>query len=89
MKHHSIKEVCQLTGLDEQSLSFFVQHEWIIPFEGKSPETTNYDEEDLARIRLILELRDSFGANEEAIPLILHLIDQLHYFRSRLGEFRN
>jgi chaperone modulatory protein CbpM len=37
-----------------------------------------FDEEDLARIRLIYELQMDMGVNDEAIPVILHLVDQLN-----------
>jgi hypothetical protein len=37
-----------------------------------------FDEEDLARIRLIYELQHVMGVNDESIPVILHLVDQLN-----------
>ena len=36
------------------------------------------DEEDLARIRLICELKDEFGVNDEGVSIILQLLDQLN-----------
>lgn len=46
------------------------------------------DDTDVARARLILELRNVFGANDESIPVILHLIDQIHALRERLQHVR-
>lgn len=73
-------EVCKLTGLNEQVLIRYIKREWITPLSQ-----SQLDAEDLARIRLIRDLERDFGANEEAIPLILHLLDQLHYLRRRLN----
>ena len=81
MRRMSLTEVSQITGVDRSTVITFIQREWIYPAaEGE------LDQEDLARIYLILELRNSFGANDEAIPIILHLMDQLYYLRSHLED---
>jgi chaperone modulatory protein CbpM len=36
---------------------------------------------DVARARLIQELKNGFGVNDEGVDIILHLLDQLHGFR--------
>ena len=36
---------------------------------------------DIARARLIHDLKKNIGVNDEAVPLILDLIDQLHGLR--------
>ena len=71
-------EVCTLTHLDENTLIAFIQREWITPCEQQK-----MDEEDLARIRLIEDLQRTFGVNDESIPVILHLIDQLHFLKNK------
>ena len=38
-----------------------------------------FDEEDVCRILLIHDLKDKFGVNDEAVPVILHLVDQLNF----------
>jgi chaperone modulatory protein CbpM len=76
----SIIEVVRITGLDQKTLVTFIEKEWIHPCEREQ-----LDEEDVARIKLIQDLKQSFGANDEAIPLILHLMDQLYYLRSKLS----
>jgi chaperone modulatory protein CbpM len=44
-----------------------------------------FEEIDAERIRLILELRDVMQVNEEALPIILSLLDQLYALRRRLS----
>ena len=83
MKQFSILQICEKTGLSELSLVHLIENEWISPNPRYSKDQ-NLDEEDLARIRLILDLKNQFGVNDEAVPLILHLIDQIYYFRAEM-----
>lgn len=73
-----IDEVCTLCGTSSEVIIHFIEEEWIIPVD-KSNYT--FDEEDVARIKLIIELKNEFGVNDEAIPIILHLVDQLNVYR--------
>jgi chaperone modulatory protein CbpM len=70
-----------MTGVDRSTLLQLIQLEWICPVA-----TDELDQEDVARIHLIQELRSSFGVNEEAIPLILHLVDQLYFLRNQMKK---
>jgi chaperone modulatory protein CbpM len=76
----TLLEVAAITGVDKASLIAFIEHEWICPCQGREV----LDEEDLARIRLIQQLKHNFGVNDEAIPLLLHLLDQVYYYRFQL-----
>jgi chaperone modulatory protein CbpM len=84
MKHLTLREVSELTGLNEQSIHLIIEREWIAPDQNEI-----FDDEDLARLKFIIELEHDLGANEAAIPIILHLVDQLHYFRNRLSQHRS
>lgn len=72
-------EAAQRLGIDHTVVVEMIRCEWISPATSQT-----LDEEDIARVQLILDLRGRFGANDEAIPLILHLIDQLCHMRNRL-----
>lgn len=52
-----------------------------------SVDAIQLDEQDVARIYLIDELRRNFGVNDEGIPLILYLIDQLCALRAKAGQY--
>ncbi|MBS7809731.1 chaperone modulator CbpM [Roseococcus pinisoli] len=43
-----------------------------------------FQEIDVERVRLILELRDVMEVNEEALPVVLSLLDQVYTLRRRL-----
>ena len=81
-KKFSLTQVCEQTGLNRTELQRFIEEEWIEPSVANE-----MDKLDLSRVYLILDLQRDFGANHEAIPLILHLVDQLHAFRNRLKTF--
>lgn len=74
-----VSNVQEKVGIDNTTLTLFIQREWIIPY---SPD--RLDEEDLARIKLIQELRLVFAANDESIALILHLMDQVYFLRRQI-----
>ena len=76
-----ISEVCEALGVNQQFVVHCIRAHWIHPF---SPETMELDEEDFARLELIQELKEDFGVNEEAIPIILHLLDQVYFVRRQL-----
>ena len=60
----------------------WVERGWLLPVEVEGG--WQFAEVDLARARLISELRRDFGVNEAAVPLILDLIDQRQALQSRL-----
>ena len=43
-----------------------------------------FTEIDVERVRLILELRDLMQVNEEALPIVLSLLDQIYGLRRRI-----
>ena len=65
--------------LDTRTLSAWVEAEWLVPIASK--KTFQFSEADLARARLIGDLKADFGVNDEGIAIILHLLDQLYGLR--------
>ncbi len=71
-----------LTRIDRLShdrLTVCVTQSWVRP--RLSDHGTVYDETDLARLRLIVELTEDMAVNDEAVPLILNLIDEVSTLR--------
>ena len=73
-------QASERTGISESVIILYVEREWISPAEPQ-----RLDEEDLARALLIRDL-EALGVNPEAVPLILHLLDQLYFLRARLRK---
>jgi chaperone modulatory protein CbpM len=72
---HAIHEVAEHCGLSTEQITQFIVLDWVHPFDL---DKQIFDDEDLARIRFICDLQNQFGVNNEAIPIILHLVDQLN-----------
>jgi chaperone modulatory protein CbpM len=70
--------------LEPKTLEAFVDAGWLLP-RGE-PENCEFSDLDVARAQLIRDLKQAFGVNDEAIPIVLHLVDQLHGVRRILRE---
>ena len=78
------QEFLTSAGLEMQTLDLWLEQRWLIPdqtFGG-----INFTDVDLARARLILDLKTGFSINDEGIDVILHLMDQLHGLRRALDQ---
>jgi chaperone modulatory protein CbpM len=74
--------VQRVQGLDADTLAVWVAQEWVRPRRQAGQPV--FEEIDIARVRLILELRDELAVGEQAIPVVLSLLDQLHATRAQM-----
>ena len=81
---YKITEIMELYEINEVFIYECLEREWIVPSDA---ENRRLDEEDVARILLIKDLKEVFGVNDESIPVILHLIDEIHWLKSRLAHY--
>jgi chaperone modulatory protein CbpM len=77
-------EFLTCSGLQVQTLEFWLEQQWLIPQETSAGMT--FSDMDVARARLIQDLKADFGVNDEGVDVILHLVDQLHGLRRALGQ---
>jgi len=93
-KIHSLHEAAATSGLDVEILKRFIILAWIHPVNlENSGESAHFselescsshwtdcglDQEDIARARLISDLKFIFDVNDSAVPIILDLVDQLN-----------
>jgi chaperone modulatory protein CbpM len=78
------QEFVARSHLDTPTLNAWIEAEWLAPVTGQ--KTFLFSEADLARARLIQDLRLDFGVNDEGIAIVLHLLDQLHGLRCLLRD---
>lgn len=77
--------VCaRFTTLDPSDLRRWIEEGWVRPDEA--PEGLVFQEIDVERVRLILDLRDDLAVEEESLPLVLSLLDQVYALRRRLRQ---
>lgn len=68
--------------ITRRRLRLWLRRGWIIPHQ--SPAGPRFDAADLARLRLICDLKDEIELSDDAITVVLSLIDQLHSVRHEL-----
>jgi chaperone modulatory protein CbpM len=87
----SIHEFVIRARVEQQSVETWIAAGWLVPPQTE-PEPM-FSDVDLARARLIRDLREDLGVNDEGVSVILHLLDQMHGLRSSmrdlLAEVRN
>ena len=81
------QEFLAQAGVQVQTLELWLEQRWLIPHETSAE--MNFSDMDLARARLIRDLKTDLGVNDEGIDIILHLVDQLHGLRRALGQLQD
>ena len=74
----------EIRNLDPADLDRWIAEQYIRP-EGE-PGAWRFQEIDVARIRLIIELRDTLEITEPALPTVLSLLDQLYELRRQMRQ---
>jgi chaperone modulatory protein CbpM len=76
--------VGRLEGLDRRELVDWVENRWVLP--ERQQDTWIFHEVDVARVELILEIRKEFAIDDDALALVLSLLDQVYDLRRQLGR---
>lgn len=74
--------LARLGGLDRTELSLWVENRWVLPEQRGG--TLFFREVDVARVELIREIRHDFAVDDEAVPIVLSLLDQVYELRRHL-----
>jgi len=69
-------------GLDRRELTRWVENRWVLP--ERRNNSWAFHEVDVARVELILEIRNEFAIDDDALPLVLGLLDQIYDLRRHL-----
>jgi len=76
------REFLSRAEIETEVLEAWLAAGWLMPSASETPPT--FTEVDLARARLIRDLRADIGVNDDGVGVILGLIDQLHGLRGTL-----
>ena len=74
--------VARVRRLSLRELRVWVREGWVRPAHGEAGPV--YDEIDVARLRLLCDLKKDMSLPSEAMPVVLDLIDRLHQTRREL-----
>ncbi len=75
-----------IAGLRLDDVSRWVELSWVRPEPNAG--SWLFHDIDVARVRLIVELRDELDLGEEALPTVLSLLDQLYDARRQMHALR-
>ena len=79
--------IAQISGLRRQDLERWISNAWVRP--DRSADGYVFRKIDVARARLILEMRDEMEVNEDALPVVLSLLDQLYDLRRQMRDLNS
>jgi chaperone modulatory protein CbpM len=75
----SFDEIIRICRIERITLEGWIEQRWVRP--RRTAAGYDFDEVDEARIALIRELRDEFLVNDDALAVVLSLLDQLYATR--------
>jgi chaperone modulatory protein CbpM len=79
-----LAEVLTLCGLERDELHLWIERRWVLPMTSDGDYL--FSEADLARVQMIAEFRHDLALDEEVLPTVLDLVDQLHATRRRFRQ---
>ena len=81
----TLSEVVTLVGrIDRVELTHWIEFGWVAP-ERPTDAEPSFSDLDIARVCLICDLRHDLEVEEETMPLVLSLLDQLYALRRQLN----
>lgn len=79
--------VAAVAGLDPRDIEAWIASYWVRPAGDRGAWL--FRDIDVARVHLILSLRIDLGLRDDALPVVLRLVDQLYDERRRLRRLKN
>jgi chaperone modulatory protein CbpM len=78
--------VRHFADLERGELVRWVENRWVLPETASADggERWVFHEVDVARVELILDIRREFAVDDEAMPLVLGLLDQVYSLRRQM-----
>jgi chaperone modulatory protein CbpM len=83
MSRWTLEQVVAEIGVDRAAVTSWIEQRWVLPETEGS--VWQFDDVDLARLRLIAELTQELEIGDEAIPVVLNLLDQIYELRDKLA----
>lgn len=79
-----LAEIVSELGLARDELLLWVERRWVLPAEQDGDHV--FSEADIARVQMIVDLRRDLAIDDEAMPVVLDLLDKLHGLRHQMRE---
>ena len=79
-----LAEVLTLCGVDRDDLTLWIERRWVLPLASDGDFL--FSEADLARVQMIAEFAHDLALDDEVMPAVLGLVDQLHATRRKFRQ---
>ena len=79
----NIRTVSRILNVKKEFILNLIEIELVVPAD---PVNLSFDEEDIARIRMIQDLTERFNLTDDSLQIILHLLDQIHYLQGEIKK---
>jgi chaperone modulatory protein CbpM len=67
-----------------EDVVLWVERRWVLPLQQDGDLV--FSETDIARVQMIIELRRDMGIDDEAMPVVLDLLDKLYAARRQMRD---
>jgi chaperone modulatory protein CbpM len=67
-----------------EDVVLWVERRWVLPLQQDGDLV--FSETDIARVQMIIELRRDMGIDDEAMPVVLDLLDKLYATRRQMRD---
>jgi chaperone modulatory protein CbpM len=79
----AMTDIAVSAGCSTEELRVWIERRWVLPARD-SEGAYMFSEADIARVRLIAELKGDLAIDDEAIEVVLPLLDQVYGLRRQL-----
>jgi chaperone modulatory protein CbpM len=79
-----LAEVLHLCGVEREELTMWIERRWVLPIASDGDFL--FSDADLARVQMIAEFRNDLALDDEVMPAVLGLVDQLHATRRKFRQ---
>lgn len=80
----SLEEMLVQAQMERAQLVAWIEEGWVAP--ARQADDFLFDEADIARVNFICELTRDMMIGDEAVPVVLSLVDQLNALRGTLKQ---
>jgi chaperone modulatory protein CbpM len=76
--------IARFAGLERAELTRWVENRWVLPDEAGGRWV--FREVDIARVELILHVRHEYAVGDDAMGVLLGLLDQVYSLRRQMSR---
>jgi len=80
----TLAEIVVEFGLPREELLTWIERQWVLPLDQNGDYV--FAEGDVARVQMIVELRRDLAIDEEAMSVVLDLLDKLYGLRRQMRD---